>query len=72
MAVYDENGSGWIIQASSDGTLSLLDGQNGTLVYSMTIEGTINGSPAVYDDILVIGTQGKDTSFIYGIKLQGR
>ncbi len=72
VAVYDENGSGWIIQASSDGTLSLLDGQNGTLVYSMTIEGTINGSPAVYDDILVIGTQGKDTSFIYGIKLQGR
>ena len=32
--------------------------------------GEIQGSPAVYRDILVIGTCSKDNAFMYGIKLQ--
>ena len=36
----------------------------------MQVEGTINGSPAVYNSTLVIGTQGKGTSYIYGIALE--
>ena len=69
VAVYNAEGRGWIIQASSSGTLSLLDGQSGSLQASLLLDGTINASPAVYNSILVIGTQGKGTSHIYGISL---
>ncbi len=70
VAVYSEDGKGWIIQASANGTLYLLDGLTGNLVQSIQLEGSINGSPAVFGDILVIGTQGKDTNHIYGISLE--
>ncbi|MBR5345439.1 MAG: PQQ-binding-like beta-propeller repeat protein [Clostridia bacterium] len=70
VAVYDAEGNGWIVQAASDGTISLLDGRSGSLIQSMQVEGTINGSPAVYNSTLVIGTQGKGTSYIYGIALE--
>ena len=35
----------------------------------LALEGTIEASPAVYKDMLVIGTTGKNTSYIYGVKL---
>ena len=69
VAVYGEDGHGWIIQASSSGLITLLDGLTGTVVSTLEVEGTIDASPAVYNDTLVIGTTGKNTSFIYGIKL---
>ena len=36
----------------------------------LKVEGTIEGSPAVYGSTMVIGTTGKNTSFIYGISLE--
>lgn len=70
VAVYDEAGRGWIIQASGDGTLYLLDGLTGEIINTLEVEGTIEGSPAVYGNTLVIGTTGRNTSFIYGITLE--
>ena len=70
MAVYTEAGKGWIIQASGNGTLYLLDGLTGEVINTLEVEGTIEGSPAVYGNTLVIGTTGKKTSFIYGITLE--
>ena len=69
VAVYDESGKGWIIQACSNGTIYLMDGLTGEVINSLTVNGVIEGSPAVYGDTLVIGTTGKDTSYIYGIKI---
>ncbi len=69
VAVYDEAGQGWIIQACSNGTIFLLDGLTGAEISTLEVEGVIEGSPAVYDDTLVIGTTGKGTSNIYGIKI---
>lgn len=69
VAVYDADGNGWIIQACSNGTLYLLDGLTGTTVNTLSVNGVIEASPAVYGDTLVIGTTGKDTSYIYGIKI---
>ena len=34
------------------------------------IDGEIEASPAVYNNMLVIGTTGKGTSYIYGIRIQ--
>ena len=70
VAVYNESGRGWIIQAESDGTVHVIDGTTGAMIQSVTLEGAINGSPAVYRKILVIGTQGKNSSYIYGFQLE--
>lgn len=70
VAVYSEDGKGWIIQASANGTLYLMDGLTGQVLNTLELEGTIEGSPAVYGSTLVIGTTGKNTSHIYGIALQ--
>ena len=70
MAVYSEAGRGWIIQPSADGTLTLLDGLTGNVLNTLKLEGTIEGSPAVYGSTLVIGTTGKNTSYIYGVTLE--
>ena len=70
VAVYAENGKGWIIQAASDGKVYLMDGLTGKVINTLEIEGTIEGSPAAYGNTLVIGTTGRDTSYIYGITLE--
>lgn len=70
VAVYTEEGNARIIQCDNDGNIYLLDGLTGSLVSTLQVEGTIEGSPAVYMDTMVVGTTGKNTSYIYGISLQ--
>ena len=70
VAVYDKEGNGWIIQCAEDGTILLLDGLTGGEQAELKIEGKIQASPAVYNDIMVIGTTGKGTEFVYGIKIR--
>ena len=70
VAVFDENGDGWIVQAANDGTILLLDGQTGKEVTSLQVEGTIDASPAVYNGTLVIGTSSSKGSNIYGIAIK--
>ena len=70
VAVYDKEGNGWIIQCVEDGTILLMDGLTGETKDELQIEGKIKASPAVYNDIMVIGTTGKGTEFVYGIRIQ--
>ena len=70
VAVYDTEGNGWIIQCVEDGTILLLDGLTGRTLDKMTVNGKIQASPAVYNDIMVIGTTGKGTEFVYGIRIK--
>ncbi len=69
VAVYNEAGKAWIIQADGEGTLYLLDGENGRVKNTLNLGGEVEASPAVYKDILVIGTCSKD-AYMYAIKLQ--
>ena len=69
VAVYNEDGKGWIVQGCSNGTLYLLDGLTGETINTLQVEGIIEGSPAVYGDMMVFGTTGKNKSYIYGVKL---
>ena len=48
----------------------MVDGLTGELVHRITVEGNIEASPAAYKDIVVVGTTGKDTEHIYGIRIQ--
>ncbi len=70
VAVYNTQGDAWIVQADSQGMLHLLDGKTGEVLSTLQLEGEVLASPAVYEDTLVIGTTGKDKSYIYGIALE--
>lgn len=70
VAVYDEAGNGWIIQCEQNGTIHMLDGLDGREVHTLKVDGEIEASPAVYNDMMVIGTTGKGTSFVYGIQIR--
>ncbi len=70
VAVYRENGDAFLIQADEKGVLYLMNAQSGELLHTLDLEGSLLGSPAVYNDVLVIGTSGKDNSNLYGIRLE--
>lgn len=70
VAVYNKAGQAFIIQADEKGLLSLLDARTGELKHSLDLQGKIEASPAVYNDVLVIGTCSKDNSYLYGIRLE--
>ena len=70
VAVYDTDGRGWIIQCEQNGTIHLLDGLTGKEINSLKVNGEIEASPAVYSNVMVVGTTGKGTSFIYGIEIR--
>lgn len=69
VAVYNELGNAWIIQADESGVLHLLDGVSGAEISTLNLGGTIQSSPAVYKNVLVIGTCSKGNAAMYGIKL---
>ena len=70
VAVYNKAGQAFIIQADEKGVLSLLNAKTGELKHSLDLQGKIEASPAVYNDVLVIGTCSKDNNYLYGIRLE--
>ena len=69
VAVYDGEGRGCIIQCSHSGLLTIYDGLTGEEINTLQLDGKVTASPAVYKDILIIGTTGKGTSHIYAVVL---
>ena len=59
VAVYSEFGDGVLVQAEAKGGLCLVDGLTGRVLGQTKIEGTIEASPAVYRNRLLIGTCDK-------------
>ena len=70
IAVYDGAGNGWIIQCEQNGTIHLMEGLTGNTVNTLQLNAEIEASPAAYGSTMVIGTTGKNTSFVYGIELE--
>ena len=70
IALYDQEGNGWILQCEQNGTIHLLEGLNGKEISSLSLEAEIEASPAAYNNVVVIGTTGKGTSFVYGIEVK--
>ena len=70
VAVYNENGDAWIVQALYDGTVNLLNASDGQVLDTLTLtDAQIKASPAVYNDLLIIGTTGKKNSAVYCIRI---
>ena len=70
VAVYNEEGDAWLIQADMAGSLHMLDPLSGETLSSLALGGEIQASPAIFDDMLVIGTGGQSGAKIYGIRLK--
>ena len=70
VAVYTPDGRARVIQADAEGRLFLLDGASGQVLFTLELGGPVEGSPAVYNDVLVIGTSGRENSRMYGIRLE--
>lgn len=68
VCVYNSDGSGKVIYANSTGHMYLLDGKTGKELQMITLdESNIEASPAVYENMLIVGTRG---SQIKGVKLE--
>ena len=65
-AVYTPEGKGYILLADSSGTLMLIEGSTGTVLSTLALDGNVEGSPAIFNDMLVVGTRAGS---IYGIRL---
>ena len=68
VCVYDASGKGYVLVGSSSGALRLYDGRTGRIISICDLEGNIEGSPAVFEDMLVVGTRGKR---IFGVRIKG-
>lgn len=67
VAVYDEDGNGYIIQCNQAGNMYLLDGLTGELLDTLNLGANIEASPAVYGNTIVVGTRGNR---IFGVTLE--
>ncbi len=66
VAIYGAEGEAHLILGDSGGNLRLLHARTGATLDTLLLTGNIEGSPAVFGDMLVIGTRGR---WIYGIKI---
>lgn len=66
VAVYDAAGRGYLLQGDSAGTLMLIEGRTGKVLSSVDLGANIEASPAVFDDMLVVGTRGQK---IFGVRI---
>ena len=66
VAVYEDDGNAYVIICDSGGYMRLLNAE-GKLLYTVGLGGNIEATPAVYEDMIVVGTR---TQTINGIKIQ--
>jgi outer membrane protein assembly factor BamB len=66
-AIYDQSGKAYLIVCDSVGFMYLIEGRTGKVIDKIFLESNIEGSPAVYENTIVVGTRGQQ---IYGIKIK--
>lgn len=62
VVVYDEQGRGYLLQCDRGGYITLYDAQYGTELNSLDLGSRIDSTPAVFNNMLVVGTRGKGGS----------
>lgn len=65
--VYSKNGKSVLIVCDSGGYMHLLEGATGKILDTIPLGGNVEGSPAVYEDMAVVGTRGGK---IWGIRIK--
>lgn len=62
VVVYDAYGHAYLIQCDRGGIVTLYDASNGTLLTTLDLGSRIDSTPAVYNNMLIVGTRGKGGS----------
>ncbi|HHV28911.1 outer membrane protein assembly factor BamB family protein [Acetivibrio mesophilus] len=65
--IYTKDGKAYIIHCDSAGYMNLIEGKSGKILDKIPLGGNVEGSPAVYNDMIVVGTRGQQ---IWGIKIK--
>lgn len=66
VAVYTQDGTGYVIVCDAGGNATLVEGATGQVLDSVQLGGLIEASPAVYENTMVIGTR---VCTIAGVKI---
>ncbi|MDO5110762.1 MAG: pyrrolo-quinoline quinone [Clostridia bacterium] len=73
VVIYDEAENAYVIQCDRLGNMKLLDGRTGEELFSLDMGSRIESTPAVFNDMLVVGTRGKygsgESAKIIGVKI---
>jgi len=76
VAVYNEAGDAWLVQAEESGKVHLMNASTGEIVNSLQLsveeEGAelqIKASPAAYANLVIIGTTGPKAGGVYCLKI---
>jgi hypothetical protein len=67
VALYNEAGKSYIVQCDSAGKAMLIEGSSGKLLHSINLGANVEGTPAAFNDTLVVGTRGSE---ILGFKVK--
>ncbi len=73
VVVYDEKENAYLIQCDRGGMMRIHDPRDGTVLYELDIGSRIESTPAVFNNMIVVGTRGQygsgDTPKIVCVKL---
>jgi outer membrane protein assembly factor BamB len=58
VAFYEEDGTAYIAVCDSVGDVTLVEGATGKVLDTASVGSLVEASPAVYEDMLIIGTRG--------------
>ena len=62
VVVYDAQGKGYLIMCDRGGYVTMYDASSGIMLNSIDIGSRIDSTPAVFNNLLVVGTRGKGGS----------
>jgi len=65
--VYTKEGKSYLVVCDSGGYMRLFEGTTGKELHKIPVRANVEGSPAVYDDMIVVGTRGQE---ILGVKIK--
>ena len=66
VGVYDDQGNGYVVLCDSNGNAHFVDGVTGQVADKLYLGGLVEASPAVYNNMIVVGTRLKK---ICGIRI---
>lgn len=65
--IYTEEGEGYILLCDSAGRMYLIEGATGKVLDEVLLGSNVEGSPAVFENMVVVGTRGQK---IFGIRIK--
>lgn len=65
--IYTKDGKAYVVLCDSAGNMMLIDPKVGKVINQVNLEANIEGSPAVYENMIVVGTRGQK---IWGVRIK--